>query len=225
MSDMGNDKTALRRQLKEKRDAITPEQKLPAERSIADRLTDLCHTHDVRQVFIYFNYGSELDLASLREKLPALTFAYPRLDLTGPSDMAFYSWSEGQPLIENKYGIPEPDPRSARVVEPHERTLMVVPALAVNSDGFRLGYGGGYYDRYLSRYPATKTAVAILDDFVLDDLPAEVFPANRPIGIAVDISGDQEQFLEATAGQLLSIDKQLTPKLNFVLVIAGRSHD
>ena len=65
--------------------------------------------------------------------------------------MNFYMWSFNEPLLINKYGIPEPI--SKKVVIPE---ILLIPLLAFDDDLNRLGYGGGYYDRYIEKFKKIK---------------------------------------------------------------------
>lgn len=56
-------------------------------------------------------------------------------------------------------------------VSPEILELIIVPALAVDSERYRLGYGGGFYDRFLSKYPEIKTLTPIFKEFIVDKLP------------------------------------------------------
>jgi 5-formyltetrahydrofolate cyclo-ligase len=93
----------------------------------------------------------------------------------GSKDMDFYEFREGDPFKLNKYGIKEPlkDQASLLIPVKQERTLILVPALAVDREGHRLGYGGGFYDRFLAKYPGVLAFGVIFEEFLLDQLPAE----------------------------------------------------
>ena len=65
--------------------------------------------------------------------------------------MNFFKWSKNEPLKINKYGIPEPI--SKKKIYPN---ILLIPLVAFDDDLNRLGYGGGYYDRYLSKAQNNK---------------------------------------------------------------------
>ena len=70
--------------------------------------------------------------------------------------MDFYSWSTNNPLVINKYGIPEPV--SNKIVYPD---ILLVPLVAFDKKLNRIGYGGGFYDRYLKRLKKIKKIITI----------------------------------------------------------------
>lgn len=70
-----------------------------------------------------------------------------------------------------KYGILEPGAH-ASVIQPEEINLAIVPCMSCSHDGRRLGYGGGYYDRYLGRTQAVK-AVICRERIMRADIPVE----------------------------------------------------
>ena len=65
--------------------------------------------------------------------------------------MDFYGFSFYEPLIVNKYGIPEP--KKTRVIHPD---VILIPMVAFDKKLNRLGYGGGYYDRFLKKYEKNR---------------------------------------------------------------------
>ena len=71
-------------------------------------------------------------------------------------DKDFFEWSAAQPLLISKIGIPEPI--SKKKVYPD---ILLVPLLAFNKKKFRLGYGGGYYDRYIQKIKNIKKILTI----------------------------------------------------------------
>ncbi len=93
--------------------------------------------------------------------------------------LGLHGYLPGDALVDNAYGIPEPAEDAPRL-EPREVSLIVVPALAVDARGHRIGYGQGYYDRLLPRLPqAFKVAIAY-DFQLLAEAPS------TPGDVAVD---------------------------------------
>ena len=72
------------------------------------------------------------------------------------SRMEFFKWSAKDPLMVNKYGIPEPI--SKKIVYPD---LLLVPIVAFDKKFNRIGYGGGYYDRYIEKIKKNKKVISI----------------------------------------------------------------
>ena len=70
--------------------------------------------------------------------------------------MDFYEWNSSDPLIANNYGIPEP--RLKNLIYPD---VILVPLVAFDKNLYRLGYGGGYYDRYLEKISKKKSILTI----------------------------------------------------------------
>ena len=73
--------------------------------------------------------------------------------------MEFHLISSLQELTKGAYGVMEPNPVSCPVLHEYSGSLCVVPALAYDKAGYRLGYGGGYYDRFLSRYTGVTAGI------------------------------------------------------------------
>ena len=70
--------------------------------------------------------------------------------------MEFFRWSTKDPLAINKYGIPEPI--SDKIVYPN---ILLVPLVAFDKNFNRIGYGGGFYDRYIKRIKKNKSIITI----------------------------------------------------------------
>ncbi len=75
-------------------------------------------------------------------------------------------------LTISEFGVMEPN---TKPVNPNILDLIFVPALMVDNEGYRLGYGGGFYDRFLEKYPHIKTIVPIAKELIIDKIPKEKF--------------------------------------------------
>ncbi len=104
------------------------------------------------------------------------------LPQTQEDKLVFRAWKPGDPLVVGRFNIPEPDAK-ARERRPD---LVLVPVLAYDRDGYRLGYGGGYYDRYLAHHRPKRTIRAIGIAFAgqeVEELPRE--PTDEPLDAVV----------------------------------------
>ena len=98
------------------------------------------------EISTYFASGSELDPGPLAETLASAGHRLSLPVVTGPARaLLFRQWQAGDPLEKGAMNIPAPL-ANAPAVTPH---ILLVPLLAVDRAGYRLGYGGGYYDRTL----------------------------------------------------------------------------
>lgn len=128
---------------------------------------------ECRTLFSYVSFRNEVDthkiimLALAQGKQVAV----PRVE---GKDMIFYRIFSLEELTRSRFGILEPKDGAHRVI-PGEGDLMLVPAAAFDGKGYRIGYGGGYYDRYLAEYPQLYTIGLAFDFQMLDEVPREEF--------------------------------------------------
>jgi 5-formyltetrahydrofolate cyclo-ligase len=100
--------------------------------------------------------------------------------------LVFRAWSPGDPMGKVQWGIAEPLPDKP-VLEPD---VVLVPLLAFDATGHRLGYGGGFYDRTLARLRAIKPVVAVgvaYDELKVDAVPHRVY--DQPLDWVLTPSG------------------------------------
>ena len=99
----------------------------------------------------YYPYNYEVDILEILEKFEKKNFIITLPKIKKNSQMNFYQWSINDPLAINKFGIPEPI--SKMVKHPD---VLLVPLVAFDKNFNRIGYGGGFYDRYIKKIKKKK---------------------------------------------------------------------
>ena len=140
----------LRRALRTRRRSLSPAQQAAASAAVAAVGTALPAFRRARRIGFYLAHGGELDPAPLRRRAQRLGKGcyLPVLHPLGHNRLHFVAWREGEPLVRNRFGIPQP--RLQRPVPAWSLDLILVPLVAFDAQGNRLGQGAGFYDRTLA---------------------------------------------------------------------------
>lgn len=139
-------KNILRQESKRNRATLSSDYRHQASLAICDHIQDWPIFQNSTTILTYMAMGSEVDLSPLLARYPQKEWGIPRVQTRG--QMVFHIFNP-EKLIRHPYGMMEPDPLSTII--PSERVqLTLVPGLAFDLQGWRLGYGGGFYDRFLS---------------------------------------------------------------------------
>lgn len=151
------DKNAARDAARAARKAIDPALAVEAAFALRDLLLALPVLQDARFVLAYGASAEELGLEptaqALRER--GVRVVYPRIIDAGALELHLVS--DESDLVRGAFGILEPSPE-APVVAPDSIDVVLVPGVGFDAHGFRVGYGGGYYDRLL---PLLENAVRV----------------------------------------------------------------
>ena len=128
-------------------------------------------SQNLKRIGCYLSFGSEPATDSFLElaKAEGIEIACPRIDSNGQMVMAVLESG----TTASELGFREP---TGKVVEPTELDLIIVPALAIDFEGQRLGRGAGYFDRYLQRYTG-PTVGLVYDAEFLPEVPSEAHDA------------------------------------------------
>jgi len=142
-----NARSALRRELRRIRSAIDGDAAATAAGSAAAHLGESPEFTSAQSLAGYIAVRGELDATPLLRRALARgkTVFLPRI--TGAGEMTFVRWEEGDPMTNNRYGIPEPAGRHDDIRDAGSLDLVIVPLLGFDARGIRLGNGAGYYDR------------------------------------------------------------------------------
>lgn len=146
-------KTGLRGKYRRLREDLSEEEKLRLDSEIQSRLLSLREYSQADTVFTYISKELEVDTLTIVQAAWAnqKRVAVPRC-IPGTRDMEFYYIRSWQDLERASFGVMEPIVQRCERVEDESRGFCLVPGFSFDVQGFRLGYGGGYYDRFLSRF-------------------------------------------------------------------------
>ncbi len=161
------DKPTLRRQFRHIRETLLPEEVEIASRGVRQQLATWGPLARARAVLAYLPFRNEIDLRPLFAQLAHIRWIVPRVD---GSLLSLHPYSPDR-LTLHRYGMWEPSADLPRVA-PTEIDLVLAPGIAFDRRGVRLGFGGGYYDRFLPTCPAPCAGIAY-SFALLDELPVE----------------------------------------------------
>jgi 5-formyltetrahydrofolate cyclo-ligase len=171
---VAGEKAALRRRLVAGRARLTPDQRAGAGRALRDAILELPEAQMAGTIAAYYSLASEPDTHGLVYALWKRG-GYVLLPLLRPdADLDWASYEGPDSLRPGPRGLAEPSepPRGLDAVA--RADLVLVPALAVDRGGVRLGRGGGSYDRALARVgPGIPTIALLYDGELLDKVPAD----------------------------------------------------
>lgn len=172
-------KDELRYEFKIKRRCFNYSRREVADGAIYDNA--LAYFADKNSFFIYRSFGTEADTQKLISAFLCLgrRVFLPRVE---GRDIVPVEYFEGRALKKSPLGMYEPEGQPFA----GEPEVILAPLLAVNPRGYRLGYGGGYYDRYLKHTHAVKAGIAY--DFQLTDKFIED-PWDEPLDILITEKG------------------------------------
>lgn len=167
---MTNDKKQLRQRLLKQRQGMTKDDWLEKSDRVCTQLQSSPLLTQAKTILAYFSFRQEPTLNPLFTNTQQC-WGFPRC--VGKS-LLWHSWKHGEALQTGAYGIFEPHANSP-VLEPNDVDLILVPAVGCDRRGYRLGYGGGFYDRLLSSAEwISKPTIGIIFDFAfLPQLPID----------------------------------------------------
>ncbi|MBQ6550662.1 MAG: 5-formyltetrahydrofolate cyclo-ligase [Lachnospiraceae bacterium] len=176
--DLQLSKKELRREFMAKRKALAAAEWEKISAWMTDRLFTLPAFADADSVFCFFGMAHEPDTKKILCEVlrRGKHLAMPRIE--GKGLMTAREVTDLSSLRPGSFGIPEPS-EEAPVVPAGELSLILVPGLAFTEAGFRLGHGGGFYDRYL---PETQCPAIGLcpEQFITDELPIGAYDVRIP---------------------------------------------
>jgi len=172
-----SDKQAFRRRCHQIREKMSAEQIERASRAVCAHLSAWSVFEQAHVVLTFLAFRNEIDLSELFERWPGKHWLAPRV-VEGkelkPEQRPYLTLHPYDParLARHRYGMWEPD-QNLPVVNPGEIEIVLVPGVAFDRQGGRLGYGGGFYDGLLPRATQAACAGVTFDELVLDEIPMQ----------------------------------------------------
>ena len=169
-------KADIRNQIRAEKRSLTKEQISVAGKEVSRRLATFEPYLNTEAVYCYASYNQELPTKDIIQKAlrDGKKVALPKVEV---DDIRFYFITDLSQIMPGYQGIPEPLGLEPAIPSKEVSSLMLLPGLAFTRYGNRLGYGGGFYDRYLALEGsnAFHTCGLGYDFQVLQELPVEAF--------------------------------------------------
>ncbi len=178
LSSFMQDKSAIRKEILALRKALSPDTLQATAKAASAHILDLPQWQTANQVLLYMPIANEIDTKILLENAWATgkEVLLPRCDTKQKGIMHVALCQSMDDLCVGAYGILEPTERCS-ALEPSQLRcqLAMIPAVAFDAHGNRLGYGGGYYDRFLAHESMASTCLVGFAHHVqiVPELPAE----------------------------------------------------
>ena len=139
----------LRTSLRERRRALSADQQVSAGEMLCDILSTRAELTDSQHIAIYIANDGEINPEVLRDFLwsSGKQCYLPVIAQGGSKNLLFIEYLPDTPLVLNRFGIPEPSPKTVRPISPENLDVVFVPLTGFDEAGRRLGMGGGFYDR------------------------------------------------------------------------------
>ncbi|KAA9301870.1 MULTISPECIES: 5-formyltetrahydrofolate cyclo-ligase [Aerococcus] len=162
-------KKELRQRIKAKRQELSPDYYQSASQSITERLLKTEAYHDAQCIFTFLTMPREFDTEGLIRQAwqDGKTIVVPRVERMG--EMSLRRYDQGDALILSSLNIEEPSPE-AEIVPIEAIDWVTLPCMTCNPKGERLGYGGGFYDRFLAQYQG-KVTLPYFEKLMVDEIP------------------------------------------------------
>ncbi|MDO4796635.1 MAG: 5-formyltetrahydrofolate cyclo-ligase [Coriobacteriales bacterium] len=182
-------KAALRKHCRERRDNMGRTQRAAIDARITACVSGLAQFAQADLVLSYASIGSEVSTYDLIATAweSGKVVALPRCHMTDHT-MAWHRVDSLKHLLRSSFGVPEPPDNPTTLVNPRDALspLALVPGLAFDRLGMRIGYGGGFYDRFLQGFDGCSVGLC-REELVMDDLRAlgVVEPHDVPVSLVV----------------------------------------
>ncbi|AZR73085.1 5-formyltetrahydrofolate cyclo-ligase [Anoxybacter fermentans] len=181
------DKQTLRRKISQLRDQLSERKRELYSKKIRQRLEGLLSYKKAHTILYFVSFRSEVNTIPLIKKglaigkrviLPITNLSTGRLTFSELKDF-------DKELVVGTYGILEPKKEFIRPVQPEEIDFVLMPGLVFDHNGYRIGYGGGFYDRFLGELTRRPKLVAVAYELQVMDKPLPHEDHDIPVDMIV----------------------------------------
>jgi len=167
-------KSSIRKQMLALRDEMSCEERMIYSKEIMDTLLELDVIQQAKEILCFVGYKSEVSTTALMEELLLLDkkIYVPRVN---GEEMDFYRIKNLKDLQEGYKGIPEPAEACKDMFEgpTGSNVVMLMPGAVFAVDGSRIGYGKGFYDRYLAKYDIMNRIALCFSRQLVENIPCD----------------------------------------------------
>ncbi|MGN0158153.1 MAG: 5-formyltetrahydrofolate cyclo-ligase [Brotaphodocola sp.] len=169
-------KKKIRSEVKRNIEGLSKDYCVLADHEIRNQVKSFQEYQNANTIFCFVGTQTEIDTTSILEDVlqSGKRLGVPKC--IGKGIMEVFEIQSLEDLVPGKYGILEPR-EGVPLIRSEEIDLALVPCLSCNKKGWRLGYGGGFYDRYLADIKAVR-AVLCRSRLMRDDIPVELYDLN-----------------------------------------------
>ena len=175
------DKKTLRQQAKIRRDIMPEDIRHAKSKIICKKLISDEVFQNANVIFCFISFGSEVETKRIIETALSMGKRVCVPHTLGNHIMEANEITLQTEYRPDRYGIPEPTEQ--HIVEPSDIDLVVVPGLLFDRRGYRIGYGGGYYDTFLTKCSGTSVGV-VFSEFIIDEIVPDEF--DRAVDRVID---------------------------------------
>ena len=149
MPDRAPSKAQLRRELRQRRQGLSKQNQVAAARAVASQCLQLPGFSSCHRIALYLAQDGEIDTSPLSTICRDQSMQLFLPVIGGDNSLSFANWQQDSPLLDNRYGIPEPPDEASRCPV-DQLDIVFMPLVGWDRSGGRLGMGGGFYDRTLA---------------------------------------------------------------------------
>lgn len=183
-SSLAQQRQALRQHMRRLRRSLSDTQQFQASQQLAEHAILFSPIEQSHRIALFLSMDGEINTRPLIARLWHLgkSVYLPRIDPTSPTSLIFQRYTPHTNLIKHRLGMLEPEENSEEICALTELDVVIVPLVAFDSTGQRLGMGGGFYDRLLADWQKTSVfPIGVAHDCQLQEaLPIESWDIPLP---------------------------------------------